>query len=89
VQDPTSSNNFTNSSGGQQLARNFSSFVGEGGFCIPLDLSSTGINGVSDGANVSIQLVYNGGDGNLSQVKSSGSFCRSVYDFFLFHSAQT
>lgn len=67
VQDPTSFNNFTNSSGGQQLARNFSSFSGAGGFCIPLDLSSTGISGVSDGANVTIQLVYDGGDGNLYQ----------------------
>ncbi|KAI0286794.1 hypothetical protein BGY98DRAFT_908697 [Russula aff. rugulosa BPL654] len=67
VQDPTSFNNFTNSSGGQQLARNFSSFSGEGGFCIPLDLSNTGISGVSDGANVTIQLLYNGGDGNLYQ----------------------
>jgi hypothetical protein len=67
VQDPTSFNNFTNSSGGQQLARNFSSFSGAGGFCIPLDLSNTGISGVSDGANVTIQLVYDGGDGNLYQ----------------------
>ncbi|KAH9996564.1 hypothetical protein BJV77DRAFT_1143456 [Russula vinacea] len=67
VQDPTSFNNFTNSSGGQQLARNFASATGSGGFCIPLDLSSTGISGVSDGANVTLQFVYNGGDGNLYQ----------------------
>ncbi|KAF8499178.1 hypothetical protein F5888DRAFT_1611716 [Russula emetica] len=67
AQDPTSFNNFTNSSGGQQLARSFASFSGEGGFCIPLDLSNTGISGVSDGANVTIQLLYNGGDGNLYQ----------------------
>jgi hypothetical protein len=68
VQDPTSFNNFTNSSGGQQLAGNFASGSGAGGFCIPLDLSNTGISGVSDGANVTIQLVFNGGDGNLYQV---------------------
>jgi len=68
VQDPTSFNNFTNSSGGQQLARNFASFTGAGGFCIPLDLTNTGISGVSDGANVTIQLIFNGGDGNLYQV---------------------
>jgi len=67
VQDPTSFNNFTNSSGGQQLARNSASASGEGGFCIPLDLSNTGISGVADGANVTIQLIYNGGDGSLFQ----------------------
>ncbi|KAF8480957.1 hypothetical protein DFH94DRAFT_737059 [Russula ochroleuca] len=67
AQDPTSFNNFTNSSGGQQLARNFASATGSGGFCIPLDLSNTGISGVSDGANVTLQFLYNGGDGNLYQ----------------------
>ncbi|KAH9964448.1 hypothetical protein BC827DRAFT_1127694 [Russula dissimulans] len=67
VQDPTSFNNFTNSSGQEQLARNFASATGEGGFCIPLDLSNTGISGVADGANVTIQLLYNGGDGSLYQ----------------------
>jgi hypothetical protein len=50
------------------LARNFASGSGAGGFCIALDLSNTGISGVSDGANVTIQLVFNGGDGNLYQV---------------------
>jgi len=67
VQDPTSFSNFTNSSGGQQLARNFASATGEGNFCIPLDLSNTGISGVSDGANVTIQFVFDGGDGTLYQ----------------------
>jgi len=65
VQDPTSFNNFTNSSGGQQLARNFASGSGEGGFCIPLDLNNTGIGGVQNGANVTLQYVFNGGDGTL------------------------
>lgn len=74
MQDPTSFNNFTNSSGGQQLARNFASATGSGGFCIPLDLSSTGISGVSDGANVTLQFVYNGGDGNLYQVSTSSGY---------------
>ena len=67
MQDPTSFTNFTNSAGGQQLARNFASANGTGGFCIPLDLSNTGISGVDNGANVTIQLLYNGGDGNLYQ----------------------
>ncbi|KAI0252598.1 hypothetical protein BJV78DRAFT_323565 [Lactifluus subvellereus] len=67
VQDPTSFNNFTSASGQQQLARNFASASGEGGFCIPLDLNNTGISGVQNGANVTIQLVFNGGDGSLYQ----------------------
>jgi hypothetical protein len=65
VQDPTSFDNFTNSTGGQQIVRNFVSGSGAGGFCIPLDLNNTDISGVQDGANVTIQYIYNGGDGSL------------------------
>jgi len=68
VQDPTSFNNFTTSSGQQQFARNFASGSGEGELCIPLDLNNTGISGVQDSANVTIQFVFNGGDGSLYQV---------------------
>lgn len=98
MQDPTSFNNFTNSSGGQQLARNFASGSGAGGFCIPLDLSNTGISGVSDGANVTIQLVYNGGDGNLYQahlgtadrlVMTYHMTCMTEFHLFFSRSAQT
>ncbi|KAH9049458.1 hypothetical protein EDB84DRAFT_1036465 [Lactarius hengduanensis] len=67
VQDPTSFDNFTTSSGQQQFVRDFASGSGEGVFCIPLDLNNTGISGVQDGANVTIQLVFNGGDGSLYQ----------------------
>ncbi|KAI9445441.1 hypothetical protein H4582DRAFT_1806649 [Lactarius indigo] len=67
VQDPTSFDNFTTSSGQQQLARNFASGSGEGGFCIPLDLNNTGISGVQNNANVTIQFLFNGGDGSLFQ----------------------
>jgi hypothetical protein len=74
VQDPTSFDNFTNSSGGQQLARNFASASGTGGFCIPLNLSSAGISGVADGANVTIQLLFNGGDDSLFQVRLRAIF---------------
>jgi hypothetical protein len=68
VQDPTSFNNFTNSSGGQQIVRNFASGSGEGGFCIPLDLNTTDISGVQNGANVTLQYIFNGGDGTLYEV---------------------
>jgi hypothetical protein len=88
VQDPTSFSNFTNSSGGQQLARNFASGSGEGNFCIPLDLSNTGISGVADGANVTIQFVYNGGDGTLYQVSLRAAFLPHIISSteFLFFS---
>jgi hypothetical protein len=50
------------------LARKVASAIGTGDFCIPLDLSDTGISGISNGANVTLQFVYNGGDGKLYQV---------------------
>lgn len=88
MQDPTSFDNFTNSSGGQQLARNFASASGAGEFCIPLDLSNTGIPGVSNGANVTLQFLFNGGDGNLYQVSfpvaCSSPTDRRVSDIFHF-----
>jgi len=65
VQDPTSFDNFTNSTGGQQLVRNFASGSGAGGFCIPLDLNNSDISGIQDGANVTLQYLFNGGDGSL------------------------
>ena len=42
---------------------------GEGQYCFPVDLSNSSVPGVQDGANVTIQLIYNGGDGNLYQVR--------------------
>ncbi|KAI0271525.1 hypothetical protein BC834DRAFT_447603 [Gloeopeniophorella convolvens] len=71
VQDPTSFEDFTSTTGKytEQDVRNFASTTGEGDFCISLDLSKTGIKGVQDDANVTIQLIYynGGGDGNLYQ----------------------
>ncbi|VDB84491.1 unnamed protein product [Peniophora sp. CBMAI 1063] len=69
-QNPTSFANFTanNTDNGQeQLVRQFSQGSGEGSFCIPLDLNSTGISGVQDGANVTLQFIFDGGDGELFQ----------------------
>ncbi|KAI0048433.1 hypothetical protein FA95DRAFT_1076790 [Auriscalpium vulgare] len=67
AQDPASFNDFNNATGGNQLAKNFVSAQGEGVFCLPLDLSHTGVSGVADGANVTIQVLFNGGDGSLYQ----------------------
>jgi hypothetical protein len=77
MQDPTSFDNFTNSTGG--LVRNFATGSGAGNFCIPLDLSNTGISGISDGANVTIQFIYNGGDGSLYQVGLRVAYPSSAY----------
>ncbi|KAJ2919505.1 hypothetical protein MD484_g934, partial [Candolleomyces efflorescens] len=56
------------SAGGQfQFARLWANESKTGNFCIPLDLSSTGVAGVEDGANVTIQVVLTGGDGELYQ----------------------
>ncbi|PFH50744.1 hypothetical protein AMATHDRAFT_60586 [Amanita thiersii Skay4041] len=40
---------------------------GEGAFCFPLDFTSPNATGLSDGQNVSIQIVFDGGDGSLYQ----------------------
>ncbi|TFK17024.1 hypothetical protein FA15DRAFT_366259 [Coprinopsis marcescibilis] len=50
-----------------QLAREWATEALTGNFCIPLPLGDTGIPGVVDGANVTIQIVLTGGDGQLYQ----------------------
>ncbi|KAI0034907.1 hypothetical protein K488DRAFT_18677, partial [Vararia minispora EC-137] len=66
VQNPTTFTNFT-SGGQEQIVRQFASATGEGVFCIPLPLNNTGVSGVQDGANVTILIIFNGGDGALYQ----------------------
>ncbi|KAK0465337.1 uncharacterized protein EV420DRAFT_1475491 [Desarmillaria tabescens] len=56
VRNPTSFDNFT-SNGEQQLVRYWAREANGGTFCIPLPLNSTGITGVEDGANVTIQCA--------------------------------
>ncbi|KAI0082231.1 hypothetical protein K474DRAFT_1671342 [Panus rudis PR-1116 ss-1] len=56
-------NNFANFS----TAVNFFQSTGEGPFCFPVDLSAAGISGVGDGANATLQVVFDGGDGKLYQ----------------------
>jgi hypothetical protein len=53
------------------LAVNFFQTSGEGLACFNIDLSKSGIDGVKDGANVSIEVAFDGGDGTLYQVLSS------------------
>ena len=46
----------------------FFQVTGAGKYCFPVDFAAAGISGVSDGTNVTIQLEFDGGDGNLFQV---------------------
>lgn len=43
---------------------------GEGAFCFPVDLLAAGITGVQDGTNVTLELIFDGGDGHLYQVRT-------------------
>lgn len=63
-QNPTSFSNFSQ-------AVPFFQVTGEGAFCFPVDFAASGISGLTDGANVTIQLEFDGGDGNLFQVSEN------------------
>lgn len=67
AQNPRSFDNFS-VNGEQQLALPYAKEKDAGTFCIPLDLAAANITGVEDGANVTIQIIFAGGDGNLYQV---------------------
>ena len=69
VQNPENFTVFEDSSGSFQMAVPFFETTGEGLFCIDLDLATSGISGVKDGANVTLQLIFDGGDGQLYQVR--------------------
>ncbi|KAJ7139893.1 hypothetical protein C8R44DRAFT_765686 [Mycena epipterygia] len=45
----------------------FFKLTGEGLFCIPLDLLATNATGLKDGQNVTLEIVFDGGDGELFQ----------------------
>ncbi|KAG5650442.1 hypothetical protein H0H81_012266 [Sphagnurus paluster] len=66
IQNPISFDNFS-VSGNQQIVSPYAHEENAGTFCIPLNLTASGITDVKDGANVTIQIVYSGGDGNLYQ----------------------
>ncbi|KAK7694433.1 hypothetical protein QCA50_001619 [Cerrena zonata] len=60
AQNPSSFDNFT-------TAVDYFTYEQTGTLCFPINLNATGVSGIKDGANVTIQIVYNGGDGNLYQ----------------------
>ncbi|KAG1757901.1 hypothetical protein EDB19DRAFT_1659702 [Suillus lakei] len=67
-QDPNTFSDF-NSSSGYQIVVPFFQQSGEGLYCFSIDLAAAAVNesGIKDGANVTIQVVFNGGDGELYQ----------------------
>jgi hypothetical protein len=66
---PTSFDNFTTSSHQQQQVVPFFSQTGIGNYCFPIDIASAGISGVADGKNVTIQIIFDAGEGKLYQVR--------------------
>ncbi|PAV22305.1 hypothetical protein PNOK_0226200 [Pyrrhoderma noxium] len=68
-QNPTNFSVFNTSTTGVTLpaAVPFFKTSGEGLACIAIDIESLGIEGVKDGSNVTIQVQFDGGDGNLFQ----------------------
>ncbi|KAF5356337.1 hypothetical protein D9756_004258 [Leucocoprinus leucothites] len=83
-QNPNSFDAF-NGTIGEQYARYWAKADTPGQFCVPLDLSSTNITGVRDGANVTIQIAVTGGDGNLYQcadltLSSNFTFTKELND---------
>ncbi|KAF9480446.1 hypothetical protein BDN70DRAFT_856857 [Pholiota conissans] len=58
--NPQSFDNFTRVNSFFQLA-------GEGAFCIPLDFSKSNDTSLTSGQNVTLQIVFDGGDGQLYQ----------------------
>ncbi|KAF8550890.1 hypothetical protein OG21DRAFT_1524807 [Imleria badia] len=65
-QDPTSFSDFNSSSGYQMVVPYFQT-SGEGLFCFPINITASGVSGVQDGVNVTIQVIFDGGDGVLYQ----------------------
>ena len=70
VQDPTSFNDFRDSSNNFQQFLPFFGTTGEGLFCVDVALNTTDISGIKDGANVTLQFVFDGGDGQLYQASA-------------------
>jgi hypothetical protein len=74
-QNPSQPSDFnTTASGGiQQTVVPFTKQNGQGLWCIPIEITSLGIAGVTDGANVTIEIAFSGPDGTLFQVCAPGS----------------
>jgi hypothetical protein len=65
---PTSFDDFHTSSGADQLVVNYFQGTGTSG-CVRVMPNAAGIPGIQNGSNVTLQMVFDGGDGKLYQVR--------------------
>jgi len=63
---PSSFNDFRTSSGADQLVVGYFQGTGPSG-CVRVQASAAGISGIQNGTNVTLQMVFDGGDGKLYQ----------------------
>lgn len=68
VANPDSFDDFHTANGSDQLAVPYYESQGTQG-CIPVNISALSLPGVTNGSNVTLQLVQDGTDGNLYQVR--------------------
>lgn len=66
--NPSNFSDFNFPNGTNQLAVNFFQTSGEGLACFNINLTKSGVSGIQDGANVTVEIVFDGGDGQLYQV---------------------
>jgi len=69
AQNPTAQDNFTTPSNSSafQYVMEYNRQSGEGLYCLPLDIEAAGVSGIQDGSNVTIEIIFDGGDGTLYQ----------------------
>jgi len=67
--NPTNFAQFNTSPSGQSYGflKPFIQLQGTGEMCVPVNISALGVSGVGDGTNATIQVQFNGGDGDLYQ----------------------
>jgi hypothetical protein len=65
--NPQNITQFSNSSDGAQLT-NFIKLTKQGEACLPVNVQSLGLPNAKNGANATIQIQYDGGDGNCTSL---------------------
>jgi len=70
---PQAFTDFHTASGGDQLVVDYFKGTGTSG-CITVKPNGAGIPGIQNGTNVTLQMVFDGGDGRLYQVSRTNCF---------------
>ena len=70
---PASFNDFHTASGADQLVVDYFKGTGSSG-CITVMPNRAGISGIQNGTKVTLQMVFDGGDGKLYQVSRTNCF---------------